>query len=57
MSDVNKRAKPRGLYYSNAETRKRVATLGGKARADKIKKAKLEKAPEAVAHEDSNSSR
>jgi hypothetical protein len=41
MSDT-KRAKPRGLYYADSQTRKRVALAGGLARADKYKKQKEE---------------
>lgn len=34
------RSKPRGLYYADEATRKRVARSGGKARAEKIAKMK-----------------
>lgn len=30
------RSKPRGLYYADEETRKRVASKGGRARAQAI---------------------
>jgi len=33
-----KKAKPRGLYYADKETRKRVASAGGFARAKKLAK-------------------
>lgn len=36
----------RGLYSANTETRKRVASAGGKARADKYKKGLIKRKSE-----------